>query len=106
MRKITLRESELINIIRRVVNETDELKQLQERDPRVTNQWGGPATPAAAPPPCAPPVGPGGNGLGLSGGNLGIGCCGKCDNLPNPLGPFTPAELTYLGPCAPHCGCC
>ena len=66
-----------------------------------------PATPAAAPPPpCAPPVGPGGNGLGLSGGNLGIGCCGKCDNLPNPLGPFTPAELTYLGPCAPHCGCC
>ena len=72
-------------------------------------QKASPSAPTTAPP-CTPPNGPGGNGLGIhanaAGASLGTGCCGKCDNLPNPAGPFTPAELTYLGPCAPHCGCC
>ena len=111
---------------RKWVNETDELKHIFNQPTPIEKPYDGgqrgkigptsgkqKMAPTAAPPsapPCAPPNGPGGNGLGIhantSGASLGTGCCGKCDNLPNPAGPFTPAELTYLGYCAPHCGCC
>jgi len=111
---------------RKWVNETDELKHIFNQPTPIEKPYDGgqrgkigptsgkqKMAPTASPPsapPCAPPNGPGGNGLGIhantSGASLGTGCCGKCDNLPNPAGPFTPAELTYLGYCAPHCGCC
>ena len=126
MKRIKLTERDLINLVRRVVSET-ELPRPTDLDwdkshggsdssgrrgpttKKLKKAPVAPSTPAAAPP-CTPPNGPGGNGLGIhantAGASLGTGCCGKCDNLPNPAGPFTPAELTYLGYCAPHCGCC
>jgi len=121
-----MKKSDLRNIIRTLINEAERerMKDLDHNPPRdwdtgpsgklgsggtTKKQFKGPKSPPSAPP-CTPPNGPGGNGLGVyanaAGAALGNGCCGKCDNLPNPTGPFTPQELTYLGPCAPHCGCC